>query len=77
MYNGFIVTKDGEKYATRDRYEDAETFAVNLANFNNDSTIRVFFNAHNWESCLAGDYSYGSPDYCDYHAPTAKTYTRA
>ncbi len=69
MHNGFIVTKDGEKYSIISKFEDAETFAVNLANSNPKSTIQVFFNTtnENWRNCIAANYSFQSPDYLYYH----------
>ena len=74
MYNGFIVTKDSEEYRTFDKFEDAETFAVNLANSNPAATIQVFFNTttQNWRNCIAARYSFGSPDYHDYYRKVGK-----
>ncbi len=68
MFGVFSVKMDGECVGTYKLYEDAEDGAVAAAKANRRSKVEVMFPKQYGEpEALAGDYSYGSDDWNDYH----------
>ncbi len=68
MTGFFIVVVDGNPMGYLKLFEDAEDCAVGFAEANRNSSAKIFFPVRPGEpEALAGDYSYGSDDWNDYH----------
>ncbi len=64
----FTVAVGGNPMGYLRLFEDAEDCAVGFARGNRQTKVEVFFPSLDGETAaLAGDYSYGSDDWNDYH----------